>query len=79
MSISPRCPYCNIAFHGRDSTLANAVGQDVKGMVSAVYYALAVPLAFVNTWFSGALYVLVAILWLIPDRRIERVLNESST
>jgi hypothetical protein len=48
-------------------------------MVSAVYYALAVPLAFVNTWFSGALYVLVAILWLIPDRRIERVLNESST
>lgn len=58
-----------IAFHGRDSALATAVGQDVKGMISA----------FVNTWFSGVLYVVVAILWLIPDRRIERVLNEPST
>jgi uncharacterized membrane protein len=62
--------------HGRDSTLAKAVGTDFKGKVSVVVYAVAIPLSFVNSWLACALYVLVAVMWLIPDRRIERVLTE---
>jgi uncharacterized membrane protein len=63
-----------IALHGRDSVLAAAVGHDFKGVVSVVIYAVAVLLAFVATWAAQALYVLVAIIWLVPDRRIERSL-----
>jgi len=61
--------------HGKDSTLAIALGRDVKGMVSVVIYGVAILLSFMNSWFAFMLYGLVAILWLIPDRRIERVLN----
>ncbi|MEH2373602.1 IS4/Tn5 family transposase DNA-binding protein [Nostoc sp.] len=64
-----------ISHQGRDSTLAIAVGGDLKGKVSVVFYAVAIPLAFVNSWFACALYVLVAIMWLIPDRRIEKTLT----
>ena len=60
-----------ISHHGSDSTLAIAVGRDFKGKISVVFYAVAIPLAFVNSWFACILYVLVAIMWLIPDRRIE--------
>lgn len=63
-----------IARHGPDSTVAHALGRDVKGKVSVVLYAVAIPLAFVRSWTACALYVAVAILWLIPDRRIEKVL-----
>jgi len=63
-----------IAHHGRNSTLATALGRDFKGKVSLVFYAVAIPLSFVNSWFAGALYVLVAVMWLIPDRRIEKTL-----
>ncbi len=63
-----------IALHGRDSVLAAAIGRDFKGVISVVIYAVAIPLAFVNTLFAQALYVLVAIIWLVPDRRIERSL-----
>lgn len=63
-----------IAHHGTESTLAKAMGSDLKGKISVLVYALAMPLAFVNPKISCALYVLVAILWLIPDRRIERSL-----
>jgi len=65
-----------IAHHGRDSTLATAVGRDVKGKISVGCYILAIPLAFVQAWLACALYVLVAVLWLIPDRRIEQVLTQ---
>jgi uncharacterized membrane protein len=65
-----------VAYHGRDSALAKAVGKDVKGKVSVVCYAVAIPLSFVNSWLACALYVLVAVMWLIPDRRIERELTE---
>ena len=65
-----------IALHGRESVLATAVGRDRKGKVSIVIYLAAIPLAFVNSWISCALYVLVAIMWLIPDRRIEKTLHE---
>jgi uncharacterized membrane protein len=66
-----------IALHGSDSTLATAVGRDWKGRISLVLYLAAIPLAFVNVWVSSGIYVLVAIMWLIPDRRIERTLARS--
>jgi uncharacterized membrane protein len=65
-----------IARHGRDSTLARAVGRDRKGKASILMYAAAIPLSFLNRWVAFAMYVAVAILWLIPDRRIEKVLGE---
>jgi len=60
-----------VAQDGPDSTLARAVGSDLKGRVSLASYAASVPLAFVNRWIAVALYVFVALLWLVPDRRIE--------
>jgi uncharacterized membrane protein len=56
---------------GADSTLAEALGTDVKGKVSPVIYIVAVPIAFVNHWVALALYIAVALMWLVPDRRIE--------
>ena len=64
-----------ISYHGKDSTLAIALGRDFKGKVSVVIYAVAILLSFVNSLFAFMLYVLVAIVWLIPDRRIEKTLN----
>src|ERR1700690_2891491 len=64
-----------IAQQGPQSLLAAAVGRDWKGKLSPVLYLLAIPLAFVTPWGANGLYVLVALLWLIPDRRIERVLK----
>ncbi len=64
-----------IASQGPDSLLRKAVGSDWKGKVSAALYAVAIPMAFVWHWVSLGLYVLVALLWLIPDRRIESVLR----
>ena len=64
-----------ISLHGRDSVLASAVGRDFKGKISVVIYAVAIPLSFVNSWSACALYVLVAVMWLIPDRRIEKTLG----
>lgn len=63
-----------LALHGRDSKLATAVGSDTKGKLSIGFYITAIPLAFVNPWLAFALYVVVATIWLIPDRRIERTL-----
>ena len=67
-----------IARHGPQSLLAKALGRDFKGKFSMVIYLAAIPLAFLNPWIGNVLYVLVALWWLIPDRRIERVLMESS-
>ena len=64
-----------IALHGQESTIANAVGEDFKGRVSIVIYAAAMGVAFVATGLSVALYIAVAIMWLIPDRRIEKTLT----
>ena len=64
-----------IARQGAGSLLARAVGRDLKGKLSPVAYAVAIPSALLGRqWIAGALYVLVAIMWLIPDRRIERAL-----
>jgi uncharacterized membrane protein len=57
--------------HGENAALAAAVGGDFKGKMSMILYASAVPLAFVNQWISDAIYVFVAAMWLVPDRRIE--------
>jgi uncharacterized membrane protein len=62
-----------IVQQGRTSLLAAAVGRDWKGKVSPVLYLAAIPLAFVSPWIANGLFVTVALLWLIPDRRIERV------
>jgi len=60
---------------GKQSVLAEALGRDVKGKISPILYGAGVVLAFVNPWISIALYVLVAIIWLVPDRRIERIVG----
>ncbi|HEY2646298.1 MAG TPA: TMEM175 family protein [Candidatus Acidoferrales bacterium] len=65
-----------IAYEGKDSALARALGRDYKGKSSLVFYAIAVPLSFVDTRLSIALYVFVALMWLIPDRRIEKTIAE---
>jgi uncharacterized membrane protein len=61
---------------GPSAKLATAVGKDAKGKLSLLCYVVAIPLAFVNQWLSDGLYVLVALMWLIPDRRIESKLNQ---
>ena len=63
-----------IALHGRKSVLATALGRDFKGKISVVIYPAAIPLAFVSPWPACGLYVLVAVMWLIPDRRIAKTL-----
>ena len=60
-----------IAAQNEGSALAAATGRDLKGKLSPVIYALAIPLAFVNQWIAVALYVFVSLTWLVPDRRIE--------
>jgi uncharacterized membrane protein len=60
-----------IASQGPESRLAAAVGGDLKGKASAVLYAIAIPTAFANRWVSEAIYLGVALMWLVPDRRIE--------
>src|SRR5216117_35940 len=65
-----------IAKGGHDSLLAQAIGKDRKGKLSPLLYVAAIPLAFVSPWIAGGIYVFVALLWLIPDRRIERKLEE---
>ena len=64
-----------MAQQGPDSLLARALGTDWKGRLSPLGYIAGIPLAFVNPWISTGLYAFVAMLWLIPDRRIERVLD----
>ena len=64
-----------VAKEGRDSFVARAIGSDWKGRLSAVLYLAAIPLAFVSPWISIGLYVFVALLWLVPDPRIERKLE----
>ncbi|MGP0093344.1 MAG: TMEM175 family protein [Xanthobacteraceae bacterium] len=67
-----------IAAEGGASLLAKAVGGDLKGKISPVLYLIAIPSAFISQWISAALYVVVALMWLIPDRRIERVLAQGT-
>jgi uncharacterized membrane protein len=65
-----------ITLHGKASVLANALGRDFKGRISTLIYLVAIPLALLKWWLACILYVLVAIMWLVPDPRIERSLAE---
>jgi len=65
-----------IAKEGRDSLLAQAIGKDRKGKLSPLLYLAAIPLAFVSSWIAAGLYVFAALLWLIPDPRIEREIEK---
>ncbi len=68
-----------ITKHGRDSQLAAAIGPDWKGKLSPVLYFCAIPLSFVSPWLSNAIYVLVALMWLVPDPRIERLFTHGES
>lgn len=64
-----------VRVNGPDSVIARAIGEkDWKGKLSPIAYLLAIPLAFVSSWLSGAIFVLIALVWLVPDRRIERLI-----
>jgi TMEM175 potassium channel family protein len=65
-----------IAEQGANSRLAAAVGKNVKGKLSMAMYGMAIPSAFVHQWIADVIYVMVALMWLIPDRRIEAQLRE---
>ena len=67
-----------LAEHEKDSVLAVALGRDFKGKVSIVFYVLGIAAAFWNTTFACGIYVLVAIIWLVPDRRLERTLRQKN-
>jgi uncharacterized membrane protein len=66
-----------LRIHAPDSTLATALGRDFKGKISIVIYLAAISLTFVRSWLGAALYVLVEIIWLVPDRRIEKRIGTS--
>jgi uncharacterized membrane protein len=65
-----------ISNHGPDSILAKAIGSDFKGKISPILYLLAIGLSRISGWLSGCIYILVAFIWLIPDRRIEVIFRE---
>ena len=68
--------HCIRATQGEDSTLAKIMGTDIKGKISPVLYLIAIPASFFSAWISGGIYIFVALMWLIPDRRIEKLFNE---
>lgn len=63
-----------IKTHGEASVLRQALGSNIKGNASPVLYSFGIASAFISPWIAGTIYVSVAIMWLIPDRRIERAL-----
>ena len=65
--------------HGKDSILSKALGKDIKGKISPILYIIGMVSAFFNVWVSGFLFVLVAVIWLIPDTRIERTLKSEES
>jgi len=67
-----------IRTQGEHSLLARAVGNDIKGKMSPILYSLAIGSNFISQWISGGLYVLVALIWLIPDKRIEIILRSEN-
>jgi len=66
-----------IALHGRQSKIAAALGNDFKGKISVVLYVVAIPLAYVRAWIACGVYFSVAVIWLIPDRRFEKILTKA--
>ena len=68
-----------IKHHGKESTLARALGSDFKGKLSVFCYIIAIVISFFQVWIAGILYVLVALVWLMPDKRIERILHDNES
>ena len=66
-----------IRLHGSGSKLAQAIGADLKGKLSPVFYAIAIGISFFKPWIAGCIYIGVALVWLIPDRRVARLVRES--
>lgn len=66
-----------IKHEGRDSTLALAIGKDIKGKVSPILYVLAIAGCWINHWIAGGIYILVALIWLVPDKRIEQTMLDT--
>ncbi|OAD91080.1 hypothetical protein A7A78_04510 [Aequorivita soesokkakensis] len=66
-----------LALQGKDSLLAKALGKDIKGKASPIIYIVAIIASFYSPWTAGALYILVALIWLIPDKRIEIIFREN--
>jgi uncharacterized membrane protein len=64
--------------HGSDSLLSRAIGKDIKGKMSLILYTIAIISTFFTDWIAGMIYILVAIIWLIPDKRIERTLTSET-
>lgn len=64
-----------IASNGKDSVLANAIGSDIKGKLSGLIYVIAIATAFFNSWLAQFCYIFVALMWLLPDKRIEKRLS----
>jgi uncharacterized membrane protein len=67
-----------VSVHGRDSKLAKAIGADFKGKLSPVLYAVAIAISFFKPWVAGCIYIGVALMWLIPDRRLQQAFDPSS-
>ena len=65
-----------LRLHPGETAFAKAIGNDLKGKISPALYLAAIPLAFVSPWLSIAVYIAVAVIWFMPDRRFERVLTE---
>jgi uncharacterized membrane protein len=65
-----------IKYHGKNSTIAIAVGNDIKGKISTTLYIVAIIVSFINSWVSLGIYALVAVIWIVPDKRIEKVIAE---
>jgi uncharacterized membrane protein len=63
-----------IDHHGANSALAKAIGSDFKGKISLLIYVIAIPMAFFNNWIAFGMYIVVSIIWFLPDPRIENVL-----
>ena len=64
---------------GGDSRLRTAIGSDIKGKISPVIYLVAIPVAWVNPWITAGMYTLVAMIWLVPDRRIEQLFSDRTS
>jgi uncharacterized membrane protein len=67
--------HCLTAVHGKDSVLAQAIGKDKKGIISVILYIIGIACSFIHPWIGFSIYVIVAVIWFIPDRRIEKKIN----
>jgi uncharacterized membrane protein len=68
-----------IKTHGSDSILARAIGKDLKGKISPILYVIAIGSSWINDWIAGSIYILVALIWLVPDRRIEIIFHKEES